>query len=98
MGEMRILSPTGVLGSGFAEISFEAALARQLEDAATYERVKRSGALSRETVATSYGVSPEQVKFFFCDNALAIKTSIPRSPPQRDLGDADGHGGQQYAP
>jgi hypothetical protein len=29
MEEMRILSPTGVLGSGFVETSFEAALARQ---------------------------------------------------------------------
>ena len=49
-------------------------------------------------MATSYGLSPEQVKFFFCDNSLAIKASILRSPPQGDLGDADGHGGQQYAP
>jgi hypothetical protein len=38
------------------------------------------------------------VKYFYCDNALAIKASVPRFPPQGDLGDADGHGGQQYAP
>lgn len=54
MNEMRVLAPTGVLGSGLLEASFEA--------------------------------------------ALAIKASIPRSPPQGDLGDAGGHGGQQYAP
>jgi hypothetical protein len=54
MNEMRVLAPTGVLGSGLLEASFEA--------------------------------------------ALAIKASIPRSPPQGDLGDAGGHGGLQYAP
>ena len=77
---------------------FELTFDIMFEDAATYERVKRSGALSREAVAASYGLSPRDVKFFFCDNAFAIKASIPRSPPQGDLGDADGHGGQQYAP
>ena len=54
MNEMRVLAPTGVLGSGLLEASFEA--------------------------------------------ALAIKASIPRSPPQGALGVADGHGGQQNAP
>ena len=49
-------------------------------------------------MAASYGLPPEHVTFFYCDNALAIKASIPRSPPQGDSGDADGHGGQQYAP
>ena len=39
-----------------------------------------------------------EVKFFYCDNALAIKASIPRPYFQGDLLDSDGHGGQQYAP
>ena len=77
---------------------FELTFDIMFEDAATYERVKRSGALRRETVAASYGLPPEQVKFFYCDNALAVKASIPRPHAQGDLGDADGHGGQQYAP
>jgi len=38
------------------------------------------------------------VKFFWCDLACAIKASIPRPAFQGDLMDADGHGGQQYAP
>jgi hypothetical protein len=38
------------------------------------------------------------MKFFYCDNALAVKASIPRPAIQGDLDDADGHGGQQYAP
>jgi len=54
------------------------------------------GAVSREAVATRYGLPAADVKFFFCDNALAIKASIPRPCFQGDLRDSDG--GQQYAP
>ena len=65
---------------------------------ATYERVKNSGALTRTVVAKQYGLSENEVQFFFCDKALAIKASIPRPTIQGDIGDADGHGGQQYIP
>lgn len=77
---------------------FELTFDIMFDDAATYERVKRSGALSREVVASRYNLPPEKVKFFYCDHALAIKASIPRPAIQGDLGDSDGHGGQQYAP
>ena len=77
---------------------FELTFDIMFDDAATYRRVKESGVLTRESIAARYDLPPRNVKFFFCDNALAIKASIPRSPPQGDLGDADGHGGQQYAP
>ncbi|MBI4207840.1 MAG: DUF4387 domain-containing protein [Betaproteobacteria bacterium] len=77
---------------------FELTFDVMFEDAPTYERVKRSGALSREVIAQRYGLKPEDVKFFFCDNALAIKASIPRPVFQGDPRDSDGHGGQQYAP
>jgi hypothetical protein len=68
------------------------------DDEATYLRVKRSGVLTRELVAGLYGLSPDDVLFFYCDLALAVKASIPRPVPQGDLADSDGHGGQQYAP
>jgi len=77
---------------------FELTFDIMFEDAATYERVKRSGAVSREAVASRYGLPAEDVKFFYCDNAYAIKASIPRPSVQGDLLDSDGHGGQQYAP
>ena len=77
---------------------FELTFDIMFDDSATYERVKRSGMVSREAVATRYGLPPEQVKFFYCDLACAIKASIPRPHFQGDLLDADGHGGQQYAP
>ncbi len=68
------------------------------EDEARYRRVRDSGALSRERIAAIYGLLPEQVQFFHCDHALAIKASIPRPVTQGDVSDSDGHGGQQYAP
>src|SRR5688572_27690524 len=77
---------------------FELTFDIMFEDAATYERVKASGVLTREKVAACYGLEPSQVKFFLCDNALAIKASIPRPVFQGDPRDSDGHGGQQYAP
>ena len=77
---------------------FELTFDIMFEDAARYRRVKDSGVLTREAVAARYGLEPSQVKFFYCDNALAVKASIPRPCFQGDLRDADGHGGQQYAP
>lgn len=67
-------------------------------DPEKFERVKQSGCVNRDVVADLYGLAPEDVLFFYCDNALAIKASIPRPIFQGDLGDPDGHGGQQYAP
>ena len=77
---------------------FELTFDIMFEDEARYRRVKASGALTREAVAARYGLRPEQVKFFYCDNALAVKATIPRPAIQGDLYDADGNGGQQYAP
>ena len=67
-------------------------------DRATYETVRDSGALDRQVVAAIYGVPLEDVDGYQCDNALALKFSLPRRLPQGDFGDGDMHGGQQYAP
>jgi len=80
--------------AGPFELTFDIMFA----DRAVYERVRDSGALSRDAVAQRYDVSPNRVKFFVCDNALAFKASIPRPRFQGDILDSDGHGGQQYAP
>lgn len=77
---------------------FELTFDVMFDDESVYQRVKGSGALSRDIVAARFGLAPERVKFFYCDNALAIKASIPRPVFQGDLADSDGHGGQQYAP
>lgn len=77
---------------------FELTFDIMFEEVAIYQRVKTSGALTQESIAACFGIAPEQVKFFYCDNALAVKATIPRPIVQGDLEDADGHGGQQYAP
>lgn len=77
---------------------FELTFDIMFDDEATYRRVRDSGRVTREVVAERYGLEPGQVKFFLCDNALAIKASIPRPVFQGDPRDSDGHGGQQYAP
>jgi len=77
---------------------FELTFDIMFDSAAIYERVKGSGAISREVVATCYGLPQCDVKFFYCDHALAIKASIPRPYFQGDPRDSDSHGGQQYAP
>ena len=61
------------------------------DDVQTYSRVRDSGVLTREVIATIYRLAPAQVQFFYCDHALAVKASIPRPVTQGD-------GGQQYAP
>jgi hypothetical protein len=63
----------------------------------SYQRVKRSGVLTAERFAETYGVPVERVDAFECDQALAFKFSIPRPRVQGDFGDGDMHGGQQYA-
>jgi hypothetical protein len=66
--------------------------------ASAYERVKRSAVLSAERFAEIYDVPVADVQAFECDQALALKFSIPRPHVQGDFGDGDMHGGQQYAP
>ena len=63
-----------------------------------FERVRKSGALSAERVASIYRIPVEDVRFFVVPPALAFKASIPRPVFQGDLLDSDSHGGQQYAP
>jgi hypothetical protein len=77
---------------------FQLTIDIMFDEQAVYERVKASGRLSQAKVAEFYGLAPEKVLFFFCDNALAVKASIPRPSIQGDLGDTDNHAGQQYAP
>ncbi|ACB96174.1 DUF4387 domain-containing protein [Beijerinckia indica] len=69
-----------------------------LSSEADYDRVKASGQMTTENFASLYRCPIETVRFFECRNALAFKFSIPRPITQGDIGDADMHGGQQFAP
>ncbi len=68
-------------------------------DGATYEHVKMSRVLTRETVADLYGIAPERIADFVeFDPANAIKFTIYRLKPSGSPGDPDIFGAQQYAP
>lgn len=65
----------------------------------TYETVKRSGALSRESVCAVLGIEPARITDFVkYDPACAIKFTILRTRPSGSPGDGDIFGAQQYAP
>lgn len=68
-------------------------------DRDNYERVKRSGAISRATMAALYRIPPERISDFVeYDPAYAIKFTIYRDRPSGSAGDGDIFGAQQYAP
>lgn len=65
----------------------------------TYEMVKKSRVLSRETVCKLFNISPEKIADFVeFDPAYAIKFTIYRDRPSGSPGDSDIFGCQQYAP
>lgn len=64
-----------------------------------YEMVKRSGVLTRQSVAELYGIDPSRITDFVAyDPAFAIKFTIQREKPSGSAGDGDIFGAQQYAP
>jgi hypothetical protein len=64
-----------------------------------YELVKRSGALTRQTVCERLNLDPARLTDFVeYDPACAIKFTILRDRPSGSPGDADIFGAQQYAP
>lgn len=64
-----------------------------------YEKVRDSGALTRESVARLYGIEEERISDFVNFNpASAIKFTIYRIRPSGSPGDGDIFGAQQYAP
>jgi hypothetical protein len=68
-------------------------------DRETYETVRRSGVLTRATVARLYGIPDARISDFVeFDPAYAIKFTIYRERPSGSPGDPDIFGAQQYAP
>lgn len=66
---------------------------------AVYERVKRSGVITRQTMAALYRIPQERIcDFVEYDPGLAIKFTIFRLRPSGSAGDGDIFGAQQYAP
>ena len=68
-------------------------------DRATYERVCKSGVLSRAAVCRIFGIDAAQITDHVeFDPALAIKFTVYRRMPSGSPGDADIFGSQQYGP
>jgi hypothetical protein len=68
-------------------------------DRAPYERVKKARILTREKVASLYGIPLDRISDFVeFDPANAIKFTIYRLQPSGSPGDPDIFGSQQYAP
>jgi hypothetical protein len=81
--------------AGVDKITFDVIFA----DAAAYERVRKSGVLSREAICRLLGLTPERISDHVeFDPALAIKFTIYRLAPSGSPGDADVFGAQQYGP
>jgi len=68
-------------------------------DMESYERVRMSGALSREGIATAYGISPKNVLgVYFFAPAKAFKATLVRPVTSGSIGDTDVFGAQQHGP
>lgn len=67
-------------------------------DVTTYQKVKATGALNAELIASLYNVETDQVRFFEYDPAYSFKATIPRRIVSGDFGDTDSYGAQQHAP
>ena len=81
--------------AGVDQITFDIVF----RDRQTYELVKRSRALSPETVTRLYAIPRERItEFVEFDPALAIKFTIRRERPSGSPGERDVFGAQQYAP
>lgn len=78
---------------------FEVTFDVMFDDAAAYERVKRSGVIEVGQIAAAYRIPPADV--LVCrpyDAALAFKITIRRPVSSGDLGDTDVYGCQQHVP
>jgi len=68
-------------------------------DRRNYDRVRRSGHLTRARVAALFGIEAGRISDFVeFDPAPAIKFTIYRESPSGSPGDPDIFGSQQYAP
>jgi hypothetical protein len=64
-----------------------------------YRRVRSSGVLSPEAVASRYGVNPLDVQVTYFDTVKTIKVTIPRWGASSGApGDRDVYGAQQHGP
>ena len=62
----------------------------------SYQKIKFSPNVTRETVAKLYGVEAQAMKKFDIDSIRVVKFSYPRPNPSGHRYENDMHSGQQY--
>lgn len=68
-------------------------------DHEAYDSVKRSGVLSRTSIARLFGIPEDRISDFIeFDPGFAIKFTMYRTLPSGSAGDPDIFGSQQYGP
>ena len=77
---------------------FELTLDIMFDDALTFEKVRKSGAINAQLIASLYGVPVESVVFTEYPPAFAYKATIERRIASGAVGDTDVYGAQQHAP
>jgi hypothetical protein len=78
---------------------FELTFDVMFDDVGTYERVKRAGVITKESIAAAYRVP--QADVLVCrpyDPAVAFKITIRRPVASGDIDDRDVYGCQQHVP
>ncbi len=69
------------------------------DDARTYRRVREAGVITRERIASLYGIPPGDVLgIIWFEAGSAIKVTMRRLHPSGDPGETDVFGSQQYPP
>ena len=92
---VELASPIRSKNAGVDHITFDIICS----DKANYERVKSSGALTKQSVAQLFRVSEDRIaSFVVFEPAQAIKFTIRREMPSGCQGETDMFGSQQYAP
>lgn len=77
---------------------FELTLDIMFEDAATFDKVRKSGVINPGLIAALYHVPVEAVVFTEYPPAFAYKATIERRIASGAVGDTDVYGAQQHAP
>lgn len=80
--------------AGPFELTFDIMFA----DNETYQKVRKSGVISKQLFSSIYGTPVDKVKLFEYDPAFSYKITIPRPATSGSLDDPDVYGGQQFGP
>lgn len=78
---------------------FQTTLDVLFEDKEIYEKLKKSGMISKSCIASLYHMEESRIQeLVFFDTALGFKITFDRSISSGTCGDRDVYGAQQHAP